>query len=184
MMELKRLKREVLYTGKVFDLIVDEVEYPSGRRGIREIAHHPGGAVVVPLLDDGQVMMVQQLRYPFGKHILELPAGKLSPGEDPAEAARRELEEETGWVADHLTKLTSIYTTPGFCDEELHLYLGTALHPSPDGHRREEGEFSMTVHIFPLDQALHMIETGEIRDSKTIVGLLLAEKHRRRRTNE
>lgn len=183
-MELKRLKREVLYRGKVFDLIVDEVEYPSGRRGVREIAHHPGGAVVVPLLDDGKVMMVQQLRYPFGKHILELPAGKLSPGEDPAEAARRELEEETGWIADHLMKLTSIYTTPGFCDEELHIYLGTGLHPSADGHRREEGEYSMTVHTFALSEALRMVETGEIKDSKTIVGLLLAEKYLRRNSNE
>lgn len=184
MMELKRLKRKVLYSGKVFDLIVDEVEYPSGRRGVREIAHHPGGAVVVPVLEDGQVMLVRQLRYPFGVHVLELPAGKLGPGENPEAAARRELEEETGWVADHLTKLTSIYTTPGFCDEELHIYLGTGLHASPDGHKREEGEFTMTIHTFPLDETLRLIETGEIKDSKTIVGLLLAEKHLRRHSNE
>lgn len=184
MMELKRLKRELLYSGKVFDLIVDEIEYPSGRRGVREIAHHPGGAVVVPVLDDGRIVMVRQLRYPLEKHILELPAGKLSPGEAPEHAARRELEEETGWVAGRLTKLISIYTTPGFCDEELHLYLGTGLHPAPDGHKREEGESSMTIHLFALNDALRMIETGEIKDSKTIVGLLLAEKHLRRHAHE
>jgi len=179
-MELKQLKRDVLYRGRIFDLFVDEVEYPSGNRSVREIAHHPGGAVTVPLLDDGRVIMVRQLRYPLGRHILELPAGKLNPGEDPAIAAARELEEETGWVAGGLEKLTSIYTTPGFCDEELHLYLATGLTRSPDGHRREEGEFTMTVETFPLDEALAMVDRGELKDGKTIVGLLLAGARRGR----
>lgn len=178
-MELKQLAREVLYTGKVFDLIVDRVQYPSGTIGVREIAHHPGGAVVVPIMDDGRVMMVQQLRYPLGKHILELPAGKLNKGEDPELAARRECEEETGWTPTTLKRLTSIYTTPGFCDEELHLYLGTGLRQSPDGHKREEGEFSMTVHLLPLADAVRMAINGELQDGKTIIGLLLAERHLR-----
>jgi ADP-ribose pyrophosphatase len=176
-LELKRLKREVVYTVKIFDLIVDQVEYPSGNKGIREIAHHPGGAVVVPLFDDGRVIMVRQLRYPFGKHILELPAGKLNKGEDPELAARRELEEETGWTAGKLEKLTSIYTTPGFCDEELHIFLGTGLKQSPDGHRREEGEFSMSIEILPLSGGLKLIVSGELKDSKTIIGLLLTERY-------
>ncbi|MBI4536319.1 MAG: NUDIX hydrolase [Ignavibacteriae bacterium] len=176
-MELKRLKRDVLYTGRIFDLIVDEVEYPSGNKSVREIAHHPGGAAVVPLLDNGNVLLVKQLRYPFGKHILEVPAGKLSPREDPKVAAARELEEETGWIAGHLEKLASIYTTPGFCDEELHIYLATQLRKSDGGHRREEGEFTMSVHEIPLKEALTMVAKGEIQDSKTIVGLLLAERH-------
>jgi ADP-ribose pyrophosphatase len=176
MKELKLLRREKLYSGKVFDLIVDHVEYPSGNTGVREIAHHPGGAVVVPLLDDGSVMMVKQLRYPLDQRILELPAGKLNANEDPAVAARRELDEETGWVATRLEKLTSIYTTPGFCDEELHMYLATGLKESADGHRREEGELSMTIHTMPLATAIGLIENGEIRDGKTIVGLLLADR--------
>jgi ADP-ribose pyrophosphatase len=176
MNELKQVRRQVLYTGRVFDVIVDEVEYPSGNRSVREIAHHPGGAVVVPLLDDGRVIFVQQLRYPLGKHILELPAGKLGRGEDPQAAAVRELKEETGWMAGTWQKLTSIYTTPGFCDEELHLYLATHLTPSPDGHKREEGEFTMTVQILTLNDALAKIESGEIRDSKTIIGLLMADR--------
>lgn len=179
MNELTRLKRDVLYHGKVFDLIVDQVQYPSGNTSIREIAHHPGGAVVVPLLDDGRVLLIQQLRYPLGIHIFELPAGKLDPGEDPREAASRELTEETGYVAGNLLKLTSIYTTPGFCDEELHIYLATRLHESPQGHKREEGEFTMTLHPTPLREALVMVEKGEIKDSKTIVGLLLAERKRK-----
>ena len=175
-MELKRLRREVIYTGKVFDLIVDHVEYPSGNQGVREIAHHPGGAVTVPMLDDGRVLLVRQLRYPFGKHMYELPAGKLSPGEDPKLAAARELEEETGYVAGSLEHLTSIYTTPGFCDEELHIFLATQLRESPHGHRREEGEFSMSVQPILLREALVMIEAGEINDSKTIVGLFWVER--------
>jgi len=86
-MDLKQIKREIVYHGKIIDLIVDEIEYPTGKRGVREIAHHPGGAVTVPLLDDGRVLFVRQLRYPFGEYCLELPAGKLGPGEDPVQCA-------------------------------------------------------------------------------------------------
>ena len=174
------MTREVLYHGKVFDLIVDKVLYPSGTSGIREIAHHPGGAVVVPLLPDGGVIMVEQLRYPLGRRLLELPAGKLAPGEDPAAAAGRELTEETGWIAGRLRKLTSIHTTPGFCDEELHLFLGTELRESPAGHRREEGELTMTVRVIPLHESIAMIERGEITDGKSVAGLLLADRMRSR----
>ncbi len=172
-MELKQLSRDVLYRGKIFDLIVDQVEYPGGNRSVREIAHHPGGAAVVPLLDDGRVILVEQLRYPFGKHIMELPAGKLGPGEDPAHAAARELAEETGWVAGSLEKLGLIYTTPGFCDEELHLYLARGLTLRPEGHRREEGEFSMSVHLLPLETLVGMIDRGELNDGKTVAGILM-----------
>ncbi len=174
--ELLQLKRDVLYQGRVFDLIVDQVQYPSGNKGIREIAHHPGGAVCVPMIDDHHLLMIKQLRYPLGQHILELPAGKLDPGEDPERAAGRELEEETGWVAGSTEKLTSIYTTPGFCDEELHIYLATNLTKSANGPKREEGEFSMTVHQITLADAVRMVIDGEIKDSKTIAGILLAER--------
>lgn len=183
-MELKQLKRTVVYRGKVFDLIVDEVEYPSGSRGVREIAHHPGGAVVVPLFDDRTVLMVRQLRYPLGTQILELPAGKLGPSEDPEAAAHRELEEETGWRASSLLRLTSIYTTPGFCDEELHIFLATGLTRSPRGHHREEGEYSMTLHRLALDDLVGMILGGELKDSKTIIGLLLTEQYLERHPHE
>ena len=174
--ELKLLSREILYTGRVIDLLVDRVEYPSGRAGVREIARHPGGAVTVPVLDDGRVLLVTQLRYPIGARITELPAGKLSPGEEPAAAARRELEEETGYGASSLEHLATVYTTPGFCDEELHIYLARGLSPLPGGARREEGELTMTVESLPLGEAVARAVSGEFRDAKTIIGLLLAEK--------
>jgi ADP-ribose pyrophosphatase len=159
----------------VFDLVVDEVEYPSGARGIREVARHPGGAVVVPLLDDGRLILVEQLRYPLGRRVLELPAGKLGPGEDPRLAAARELEEEAGYRAGSLRPLGSVYTTPGFCDEELHLFLATGLTRTERGPHREEGEAGMSVHLMPSADVLSMIGRGDIRDAKTIVGVLLAE---------
>jgi ADP-ribose pyrophosphatase len=175
-MDLKLIKHDVVHRGKVFDLIVDQIEYPSGNRGIREVAHHPGGAVAVPVFSDGKVLLVRQFRYPFGLYTLEVPAGKLNPGEDPEPAAVRELEEETGYLAGKMEKLTAIYTTPGFCDEVLHIYLATDLTLSPAGHRREEGEQTMTLEIMPLEEAIAMIERMEIVDSKTIAGILLAER--------
>ncbi|MBM2841930.1 MAG: nudix hydrolase [Bacteroidetes bacterium] len=165
-----------MYSSHEGQRLMELKRLPSGNKGVREIAHHPGGAVAVPILDDGRVLLVRQLRYPFGKHIYELPAGKLGPGEDPQVAAARELEEETGYVAGSLEHLSTIYTTPGFCDEELHIFLATDLRQSPHGHRREEGEFSMTVQPMLLLEAIEMIEKGEIKDAKTIIGLLLIER--------
>ncbi len=178
-MELKQLTHDILYRGKVFDLIVDRVEYPGGRTGVREIAHHPGGAVAMPLFDDGRVMLVRQLRYPLGRQIIEFPAGKLQPGEDPADAAARELAEETGWTAGGLERIAALYSTPGFCDEVLHLYLATNLAPSPGGPRREEGESTMSVLTLSLQEAVAMVERGEIQDAKTVAGLLFLERRLR-----
>lgn len=175
-MDVRQVKREVVYRGRVFDLVIDQVVYPSGNPSVREIAHHPGGAVAVPITDDGHVIMVKQFRYPLGEYIVELPAGKLNPGEDPRVAAARELEEETGWIAEKLVKLTSIFTTPGFCDEVLHIYLATGLRPAPGGHKREEGELTMSLVTMPLVDAVALAERGDLRDGKTIVGLLLAHR--------
>jgi ADP-ribose pyrophosphatase len=122
-------------------------------------------------------MLIQQLRYPFGRHLYEIPAGKLSEGEDPKSAAARELEEETGWHAGALHHLISVYTSPGFCDEIIHIFLGMHLTETGSGPRREEGEFSMTVSVLPLGTALEMLRRGDIHDAKTIIGLLLAAQH-------
>ncbi|MBI3578301.1 MAG: NUDIX hydrolase [Ignavibacteriales bacterium] len=176
MPNLKILKSEQRYAGKVFNLIIDEVEYPSGNKGVREVAQHPGGAVAVPLLDDGTIVLVRQFRYPMKQYLYELPAGKLNIGEDPKLCAARELEEETGYIAGSLKKLTSIYTTPGFCNEQLHIFLATELHQSPHGQRLEEGELDLTIEKIPFQQAVAMIGREEIVDSKTICGILLTEK--------
>ena len=175
-MHLKLLKRNRLYEGKVFNVIVDDVEYPSGNTSVREIAEHPGGAVALAMFDDGRIILVRQHRYPFDEFTIELPAGKRDANEDPLQCAQRELEEETGYRAENWKKLSTIYTSPGFCSEVLHIYQATNLHLSSEGKRLEEGELTMTTTVIPLSTAVQMIERGEIVDSKTICGILLAAR--------
>jgi ADP-ribose pyrophosphatase len=172
-MNFKVLKHSVIYAGRVFSTVVDDVEYESGRESKREVAVHPGGATVLPVFPDRRVLMIKQHRYPLGKFIWELPAGKLEPNEDPLECAKRELEEETGYSARTWKKITSIYTSPGFCTEVLHLYLATELSELPTGRRLEEGELTMTLHMVPLDEAKQMIKRGEILDAKSIISILM-----------
>jgi ADP-ribose pyrophosphatase len=176
MSHVKTLRSERPYNGTVFNVIVDEIEYPSGNRTVREVAEHHGGAAVVPLLDVGTVLLVNQFRYPAGRNLFELPAGKLAPGEDPKVCAARELEEETGYTAGTVTKLTTIYTTPGFCTEQLHLYVATDLKKLPTGQRLEEGEMDLTVKVTPIDEVIRMIERQEIVDGKTICGIFMVER--------
>lgn len=176
MPKIRVLRSEKKYAGKIIDLIVDEIEYPSGNRSVREVASHPGGAVVVPILPGNDVILVRQFRYPIEEFIYELPAGKLNPGEDPAACARRELQEETGYAAGQLQLLTTIYTTPGFCNERLHIFLATDLRPSERGQQLEEGEASLTLEIVSLRRSMEMIERREIVDGKTICGILLAQR--------
>lgn len=168
-MNYKILKSEILYKGKVFDHQVDEIEYESGNKGIREIAIHPGGAVVVPVKDDGKIILVKQFRYPFQKTLIELPAGKLDKGEDPLICATRELEEETGYKAKEINKLGEIYIAPGYCTEILHIYMAKGL--TSGNHNREEGEHGMEIFELSIDEIEKMIAEGEIKDAKTIVGI-------------
>jgi ADP-ribose pyrophosphatase len=172
-MNLKLLKRKVVYNGKVFNTIVDDVEYESGNRSIREVAEHPGGAVIFAVFPDKKVILIKQHRYPIDKFIFELPAGKLNPDEDPLDCAKRELEEETGYKANKWRKLTAIYTTPGFCNEQLHIYMAEHLYPAENGRNLEEGELTMTLEILPLQKAIEMIENQEIVDGKTICGIMV-----------
>lgn len=175
-MNLKLIKRTKVYEGRVFNTIVDDVEYPSGNRSIREVAEHGGGSVALAVFPDQRILLIRQHRYPFDKFIWELPAGKLNRGEDPLHCAQRELEEETGYLSDNWQKLTSIYTTPGFCSEILHIYMATELRESPDGRKLEEGEQTMSMSFVPLSDAVVMIEKEEIVDSKTIAGIFLGER--------
>ncbi len=175
-MRLKLLKRNNVYRGRVFNVIVDDVRYPSGNHSVREVAEHGGGAVILAVFPDRRIVLVRQHRYPFNKFILELPAGKLERNESPLACARRELEEETGYRAETWRKLTAIYTTPGFCSEILHIYLATRLSKVPGGRRLEEGEQTMTLKFFTLREAVRMIRQQKIRDAKTICGIMMAER--------
>lgn len=169
-MNFKVNKSEILFRGKVFDLQVDEISYnESGNSGIREIAVHPGGAVVIPVKDDGKIILVKQFRYPIRDWLIEFPAGKLDSNEDPLVCATRELEEETGYKAKKIEKLGEILTAPGYCTEILHIYKATGL--VPGNHNREEGELGMEVLEYPIDEINKMILNGEITDAKTIAGM-------------
>ena len=167
----KTIRSERLYHGSIIDLIIEEVEDAHGNIRKREIVSHPGGSVIVPLLDNGNVIFVRQYRYPHKKFILEVPAGKLEPNEDPLTAAKRELQEETGYTADMYEKLTAMFTTPGFCNEVLHIFLAENL--SPGNHAREEGEEGMEIIELSLTEAEDKIRYGEIVDAKTIAGIYM-----------
>jgi ADP-ribose pyrophosphatase len=168
-MNYKVLKSEIRYKGKVFDHRVDEIEYDSGNLGIREVAIHPGGAVVIPIKDDGKIILVKQFRYPLQITLIELPAGKLDKDEDPLNCATRELEEETGYKAKEIKKLGQIYTAPGYCTEILHIYSAKGL--IPGNFNREEGEQGMEILEYSIDEIQKMIISGKITDAKTIVGV-------------
>ena len=168
-MNFKVTKNDIIFTGRVFTLKVDEIEYDSANKGIREVAIHPGGAVILALKDDGKIIFVKQFRYPLNKTIIELPAGKLEKGEDPLVCATRELTEETGYKAKEIIKLGTICSSPGFCTELLHLYMAIGL--TPGNHNREEGEYGMEILELTPDEADKMIASGEIMDAKTICGM-------------
>ena len=158
-MNYRILKSEIVFSGKVFNTKVDQIEYTSGNRSVREVAEHPGGAVVVPVTDDGKIIMVTQHRFPVDKVLLELPAGKLGKNENPLHCAVRELEEETGHKSDNVKEIGSIYTTPGYSTEKLWIYLAKNL--KPGNHNREEGEFGMEVFKFTLKEIEDKIYKGE-----------------------
>ncbi|WP_425061141.1 ADP-ribose pyrophosphatase [Sporomusa carbonis] len=167
----KLIKTTRLFEGKVINLRRDEVMLPSGRTGTREVVEHPGAVAVVPMTKDGKVIMVRQFRHPVQQVILEVPAGKLDPGERPEACALRELAEETGFVANKLRKLTSMYTTPGFSNEIIHLYLAEDLVES--NKQPDEDEF-INTELYTTEQIRDMIASGEICDAKSLVALYLA----------
>jgi ADP-ribose pyrophosphatase len=174
-MNYRIVKSDVIYSGKVFNIKVDQIEYNTGNKAVREVAEHPGGAVVVPVTEEGKIVMVTQHRFPVNEILLELPAGKLSKGEDPKLCAIRELEEETGYKSDNVKELGSIYTTPGYSTEKLWIYLAKDL--KTGNHNREEGEFGMQVFELSLKEVEEKIYNGEIVDGKTICGIFLAKSY-------
>lgn len=165
------LSSKKIYEGKIINLRVDTVALPDGRTGTREVVEYAGAVAVVPVNQKGELLLVRQYRHAVGKTLLEIPAGKLEPGEGPAVGARRELLEETGCEAGQLTRLISFYSTPGFTTEELHLFLATGLKLKEQD--LDEDEFIDVVPV-PFARALEMIWSGEICDAKSVAGILAA----------
>ena len=157
-----------IYHGKVITLNIDTVTLPNGVTIDLEMVRHPGAAAVVPLKDDGTVVLIRQFRHAAGGFIFEIPAGKLHLGEDPKACAARELEEEIGYQAGTLELLSSIFTAPGFTDEVIHIYKATGMTKTQQNLDRDE---VLELVEMPLPEAIDMIRTGAIRDAKTMVGL-------------
>ena len=168
------LSSERRYTGRIVNLDLDSVRFPDGSTGTLEMLRHPGASAVVPFLDDPaspdpRVLLIRQFRHAADGVIWEIPAGRLDPGEQPEECARRELAEETGMRASRLERLTTVYTTPGFTDERIHLFVASGLEEG--AHHREADEF---LELSPTrwSVVMDLIERGEIMDGKTLIALL------------
>lgn len=172
-MEEKTTKTKRVYEGKLLNLRVDTVLLPDSRESSREVVEHPGAVAVIPVNEKEEVYLVRQYRKPVEESMLEIPAGTLEEKEEPLECARRELKEEIGYEGREINHLLTFYTSPGICNEIMHLYLALDLKESEE--ERDEDEF-IKVEKYPLKEALELINQGKIKDAKTIVGLLLVYK--------
>jgi ADP-ribose pyrophosphatase len=174
------LSTERLYTGRIVNLDLDTVRFPDGSTGRLEMLRHPGAAAVVPLVDpldhpDPRVMLIRQFRHAADDFIWEVPAGRLDPGETPEQCAARELEEEIGMRAGQLARLTTIYTTPGFTDERIHLFVATELEA---GRQEREADEFMEIETLAWSKVLDMVRTGQIVDAKTMISLMFVQSLR------
>lgn len=165
-----------IYTGRIINLDIDTVRFPNGSTGELEMVRHAGASAVVPFVsdprgDDPQILLIKQYRYAADAFIYEVPAGRLDAGEDPAACAARELREETGCTAETLEFLFTMYTTPGFTDERIHVFMATGL---TDGATAHESDEFMSAETMTLSRALELIEKGEIMDGKTALSILYA----------
>ncbi len=170
----KTIDSEIKYDGNVITVKLDTVELTNGKIATRDVVEHPGGVGVAAITENNELLMVKQFRAGPKKVLMEIPAGKLERGEDPAVCGLRELEEETGYTAKEFFKLTQIYPTPGYCDEVIHIYVAKDLiktQTNPD-----EDEF-LEIEKIPISDLKRMIETSEICDAKTVVAVLMSEKY-------
>jgi ADP-ribose pyrophosphatase len=179
MQEEKLLSTNRMYSGRVLKLDLDTVLLPNGRTTELEILRHPGASAIVPLKEDGRVVLIRQLRHAAGGFIYEIPAGKLDPQEDPRDCAVRELEEEVGYRAGFLELLTSIWTAPGFTDEVIHIFQGTNLEKGIQALDQDE---VLEIVELPLEEAMARIQDGTIRDAKTIIGLQMVFGRKKSKT--
>jgi ADP-ribose pyrophosphatase len=163
------LASETIFTGRIIRVTKDTVQLENGSTSTREVVHHNGGACVAALTETGEVYLVRQFRYPYGKELTELPAGKLEPGEDPRVAALRELEEEVGVQADEMISLGEFYPSCGYCNEIIYLYAAKGLHQTRQ--HLDEDEF-VTVQTAPLQSVVQQALSGELQDGKTIAAVL------------
>lgn len=171
-----KLSSELIYDGKVVHLYRDAVRLPNGHESIREVVRHVGAVCVLPLFEDGSVLVERQFRYPHDRVLWEIPAGKLdSKAEAHLAAVERELYEETGYTADRFTSLGLLYTTPAFVDEVIEMYLAEGLHTENDGQHLDEDEF-LTVEKLHIDTLCDMVMRGEIPDAKTQVAVLKVKR--------
>ena len=176
MTDSARISTRRMYTGRIINLDIDTVRFPNGSVGELEMIRHPGASAVVPFLsdpagDDPQVLLIRQYRYAAERYLYEVPAGRLDPGEAPDVCARRELREETGCEAERVEQLFTMYTTPGFTDERIHVFMAVGL--TRGENAREADEF-IEVETMPLSRALSLVERGEIQDAKTALSLMYA----------
>ena len=163
------LDSQLIFDGKVIRITLDKVRLENGDTSMREVVHHHGGACIMPVTDKDEIYMVRQFRYALGEELWELPAGKLEAGEDPFEAARRELEEECGRTAGEYTSLGCLYPTMGYDREKIYIWIARGLHSS---HQHLDVDEFLDVHKVPFQQALQMVLDNTIRDSKTVAGIL------------
>ncbi|RCX19305.1 ADP-ribose pyrophosphatase [Anaerobacterium chartisolvens] len=171
--EEKTVSKEHIYDGSIIKVDSLTVMLPNGKEAKRDIISHPGGAVVIPISSDGCLYMVRQYRKAVDMELLELPAGKLDYGEDPKVCAIRELKEETGLEAGSIRYMAGIYSTPGFCNELLHMYAATQL---TEGEACTDEDEFLSCEKIPVKKLVEMVLAGEITDSKTIIGILMADK--------
>lgn len=157
-----------IYDGKIIQVQVDEVELPNGKTAKREIVHHPGAVAVMAITQENRMVMVRQFRKPLERTIVEIPAGKLEPGEEPEVCAGRELREETGYTYTSLRHQASFYTSPGFADEIVHLYRAEGV--TPGEAQPDDDEFVELLHV-TVEEAQELIASGDIRDAKTILAV-------------
>ena len=177
-----RLSSRRVYSGRIISVDLDSVEFPNGTVGDLEMVRHPGASAVVPLLDpldspDPRVVLIRQYRYAAEGYVYEIPAGRLDPGEAPADCALRELREETGYSAETLIPLTTFYTTPGFTDERIHLFTAAGL---TEGASQTESDEILDLAPMTLSSAMALIASGELVDGKTMISLLFTERFIRR----
>jgi ADP-ribose pyrophosphatase len=168
-----RTSGEAVFDGALLHVRRDTVRLPSGRPAVREYIVHPGAVAIIPILGSGELLMERQFRYPIGRHLIELPAGKIDPGESTLTTAQRELREETGYVADVWRYVTTMHPLCAYSSEHIVIWLAQGLRH--EGRALDDGEFLETFPV-ALADALEWIRTGEISDSKTIIGVLWAEK--------